>query len=318
MAESSSRQRGRHGDGTIYTTADGRLRAAVTVPHALTGEPVRRYLSARTDAEIKRKLKDARAERATGGRTPTVAIWGERWLALVAHRVRPSTLNVYRVAIRRHVIPALGRVELGRLRPSDVEMMTSRMIDAGSSPSTAALARTVFVVCLTDAARDGLIARNVAQLARAPRTAEPFRRALAAEPTSTSHRDGLSGAIVDLGNAAFDVGDMTSALHWYREAITLDPNDPMAWHNLALVFERVTGASPKIMSSVAMVATLDGVIVQIILASRVLYGLSSEGQVPGFLASINAKTRTPVMATIVTGGWCCCLHGSCRCMTSPI
>ena len=42
MAESSSRQRGRHGDGTIYRTADGRLRAAVTVLHALTGEPVRR------------------------------------------------------------------------------------------------------------------------------------------------------------------------------------------------------------------------------------------------------------------------------------
>ena len=181
MAESSSRHRGRHGDGTIYTTKDGRLRAALTVPDALTGEPVRRYLSARTEAEIKRKLKDARAERVSVGRTPTVAAWGERWLALVAHRVRPATLNVYRTALRRHVIPALGRMELARLRPSDVEGMTSGMIDAGSAPSTAALARRVLVVCLTDAARDGLIARNVAQLARAPRTAEPFRRALTAD-----------------------------------------------------------------------------------------------------------------------------------------
>ncbi|MDA8237905.1 MAG: tyrosine-type recombinase/integrase [Chloroflexi bacterium] len=180
MAESSSRQRGRHGDGTIYTTADGRLRAAVTVPHALTGEPVRRYLSAKTDAEIKRKLKDARAERATG-RTPTVATWAERWLGLVAHRVRPATLAVYRIALHRHVIPTLGRVELARLRPSDVEGMTSGMIGAGSAASTAALARRVLVVCLTDAARDGLIVRNVAQLARAPRTAEPFRRALSAD-----------------------------------------------------------------------------------------------------------------------------------------
>jgi integrase len=180
VAESSSRHRGRHGDGTIYTTKDGRLRAEVTVPTP-DRRAVRRYLSARTDAEIKRKLKDARAERATVGHTPTVATWAERWLALVAHRVRPATLAVYRVALRRHVIPTLGSVELARLRPSGVEGMTSGMIEAGSAPSTAALARRVLVVCLTDAARDGLIVRNVAQLARAPRTAEPFRRALSAD-----------------------------------------------------------------------------------------------------------------------------------------
>src|SRR5665811_70322 len=149
MAESTSRHRGRQGDGTIYTTADGRLRAAITVPHALTGEPVRRYLSARTEAELRRKLTDARAERATGGRTPTVATWGERWLGLVAQRVRPATLDVYRNAIRHHAIPALGRIELGRLRPSDVESMTSRMIAAGTAASTAALARRVLVICLT-------------------------------------------------------------------------------------------------------------------------------------------------------------------------
>jgi integrase len=217
VAESTSPHRGRHGDGTIYTTADGRLRAAVTVPHALTGEPVRRYLSGRTDAEIKRKLKDARAERATGGRTPTVATWGERWLALVAQRVRPSTLNVYRVAIRRHVIPAVGRIELGRLRPSDVEMMTSRMIAAGSAGSTAALARTVFVVCLTDAARDGLIARNVAQLARAPRTAEPFRRALTGDEVRSflaAVADDPLGPLVALGIATGLRRGELLALRW--------------------------------------------------------------------------------------------------------
>jgi amino acid transporter len=71
---------------------------------------------------------------------------------------------------------------------------------------------------------------------------------------------------------------------------------------LALVFERVTGASPKIMSSIAMIATLNGVIVQMILASRVLYGLSSEGQIPGFLSQINATTQTPVWATAITAG----------------
>ena len=178
-------RRARRGDGSIYTTAGGRLRASITVPDAVTGKPRRVYLSGKTDAAIKAKLKAARGETGAPGRTPTVAAWGERWLATVAHRVRPSTLNVYRVAIRRHVAPALGRIELGRLAPSDVERMTGAMIDAGLAPSTAALARTVFVICLGDAERDGIVARNAARLSRPPRTVEPTRRALSAVEVRT-------------------------------------------------------------------------------------------------------------------------------------
>ncbi len=182
MAESSETQgrRQERGDGTIYTTADGRLRAALTVPHPLTGEPVRRYLSARSDREIRRKLRAAKSEAAAIGRTPTIARWCERWLATVTQRVRPATLSNYRTAVRQHIVPALGRVELGRLLPSDVEAMTGAMIDAGRRPSTAALTRRILVIALSDAARDGLVARNVARLAHPPRTTPPVRRALTA------------------------------------------------------------------------------------------------------------------------------------------
>lgn len=181
MADGTARRRQRRGDGTLYQAGDGRWRAAVTVPHALTGEPVRRYLSGRTAAEVRRKLAEARAERETVGRTPTVATWGERWLANVRHRVRPATHALYRTGIRQHIIPAVGRIELARLRPSDVEAMTAGMIEAGKAASTAALARRVLVVALSDAARDGLVPRNVARLARPPRAAEPNRRALSAD-----------------------------------------------------------------------------------------------------------------------------------------
>ena len=43
---------------------------------------------------------------------------------------------------------------------------------------------------------------------------------------------------------------------------------------LALVFGRLRGASPRTMSLIAVVETLNGIIVQIIISSRVLYGLS--------------------------------------------
>jgi amino acid transporter len=69
---------------------------------------------------------------------------------------------------------------------------------------------------------------------------------------------------------------------------------------LALVFERLTGASARTMSLIAIVATLNGIIVQIIMASRVLYGLARQSELPAFFAEVNGATRTPLNATAVT------------------
>ena len=69
---------------------------------------------------------------------------------------------------------------------------------------------------------------------------------------------------------------------------------------LALVFERLTGASPRAMSAIAIVATLNGIIVQIIMASRVLYGLARQGNLPARLGAVSQKTHTPLVATALT------------------
>src|SRR5262249_17218381 len=69
---------------------------------------------------------------------------------------------------------------------------------------------------------------------------------------------------------------------------------------LALVFERLTGASPRVMSAIVIVATLNGIIVQIILASRVLYGLARLGALPAALQEVSPRTQTPLLATALT------------------
>jgi amino acid transporter len=69
---------------------------------------------------------------------------------------------------------------------------------------------------------------------------------------------------------------------------------------LALVFERLTGLSPRSMSFIALIATLNGIIVQIIMSSRVLYGLARQGELPAVFSCVGKQTRTPVVATAVT------------------
>ena len=48
-----------------------------------------------------------------------------------------------------------------------------------------------------------------------------------------------------------------------------------------------------------MFAIINGALIQAIMASRVLYGLSSRGQLPAFFAQVHPRTRTPVIATLV-------------------
>ncbi len=42
---------------------------------------------------------------------------------------------------------------------------------------------------------------------------------------------------------------------------------------------------------------LNGILVQVIMASRVLYGLASQSSAPRLFAVVNARTRTPLYAT---------------------
>jgi basic amino acid/polyamine antiporter, APA family len=66
---------------------------------------------------------------------------------------------------------------------------------------------------------------------------------------------------------------------------------------ISFVFGHITGASPVVITAIAIVATLNGVIIQIIMSSRVLYGLGKQGSVPVIFARIHARTRTPLIAT---------------------
>ena len=72
---------------------------------------------------------------------------------------------------------------------------------------------------------------------------------------------------------------------------------------LSLVFQRVTGASPLAISAIAIVATVNGTIALMVMASRVIYGMADRKLLPGLFARISPLTRTPLNATAlaVTG-----------------
>jgi len=68
---------------------------------------------------------------------------------------------------------------------------------------------------------------------------------------------------------------------------------------LSLVYRELTGVSPAVISAIAIVATLNTIIAQMTMATRVVYGMARQGDLPRVLGVVNRATSTPIIATIV-------------------
>ncbi len=68
---------------------------------------------------------------------------------------------------------------------------------------------------------------------------------------------------------------------------------------LTLVFERSGARYGLVLSLIGMIAAMNGVIVQIIMGSRILYGLATEGWIHRSFGTVHRSFQTPVTATLV-------------------
>jgi amino acid transporter len=68
---------------------------------------------------------------------------------------------------------------------------------------------------------------------------------------------------------------------------------------LAYLWGALTGGSTVWISIVGVLAMTNGALIQVIKASRILYGLADQGQLPKVFAEIHPRRHTPVMATVV-------------------
>ena len=68
------------------------------------------------------------------------------------------------------------------------------------------------------------------------------------------------------------------------------------------IYQRLTGEGPVLISIIGTVAVVNGALIQIIMASRIIYGMSSKGWLPSVFAKVSLKTKTPVHATLFVGG----------------
>lgn len=123
-------------------------------------------LAAKLAAEEKTKLDAVRS--LTFG-----AYLTSQWLPAKKLQLATSTYRGYERNVQRHIIPVLGRISIRRLRYQQIEALYDALLhpkaDRGLAPKTVYEIHLVIRGALADAQRRGLVTRNVATVARAPR-----------------------------------------------------------------------------------------------------------------------------------------------------
>lgn len=159
-------------EGSIYKRADGRWAASLTLGYH-NGMRKRKTFYGKTRGEVREQLTAALRTQQQGlpivAERQTVAHYLTAWLATATPTVAPTTWERYEIDVRRHLIPALGRIRLAQLTPQQVQKLFADKLNAGLSPHSVRNMRAVLRRALNEAQQLGLVSRNVVSLVRAPK-----------------------------------------------------------------------------------------------------------------------------------------------------
>lgn len=115
-----------HCEGSIHRRKDGRWAGMLDMGW-MNGKRVRPTVYGKTRAEVVDKLAALRKQQQAGmdltAAPRTVGEWLAEWLRdfKAKDETRPATLDCYRIAVNRNLVPGLGRIALRKLGARDVQ-----------------------------------------------------------------------------------------------------------------------------------------------------------------------------------------------------
>lgn len=125
-------------EGSIYQRKDGRWVGAIDLG-MVNGKRVRKTVTAATKRELKPKFEALKQSIGSGvdDDDMTTGRWVAKWLdEVAAERNRPSTLRTYEMYANKWIVPQVGSVKLGKLRPDHIRGMMRAMDASGLSDAS--------------------------------------------------------------------------------------------------------------------------------------------------------------------------------------
>jgi integrase len=148
-------------------------------PDPETGKRRQKRFNAPTKREIDKLAAEIIVKAENGGfaeadiKKLTVSDYLTRWVSSLEGSVKPTTRQRYADLLKNHVQPTIGRVQLAKLTPLDVQKLYADKLKGGLSPTTVSLIHNILHHALKQAVRWGLLTRNVTEAVDPPREATP-------------------------------------------------------------------------------------------------------------------------------------------------
>ncbi|MDQ0933367.1 integrase [Streptomyces turgidiscabies] len=161
-------------ESSVYEGNDGWWHGRVTMGVKDDGSPDRRHRRAKTEPEVRRKVRELENLRDKGrapkaGRKPTVEQWMTTYLTDIASlKLKPRSLDDYWSKTRNDIVPGVGKHHLDKLAPEHLERMYRVMLDNGHAPSHVVKVHRILSRALKIAHRRRIIGENVATLVDPP------------------------------------------------------------------------------------------------------------------------------------------------------
>ena len=160
-----------NGTGTIYQRSNGNWVGKIYLGRDSSGKEKFKYLSGKTQAEVKRKIKEYNQnENKTNVKKVSVGEYVWNWVKLYKKgSIKDSSYDRIEDTIRKHIIPNIGMIQLQQLSSDDIQRLINNMKDKqGYSYSSIKKVYDCLNQVLTHAAIKDDITKNPILLVKMP------------------------------------------------------------------------------------------------------------------------------------------------------
>lgn len=189
-----AKKKASNGEGSIFKTKDGKWRSSVTIgKDPLTGKQKKQWFYGNSEKEVREKKLKALSQLQNGNYVLPSKLTLEQWLhtwlwEYKKMKLQRTTFESYEYIIRVHITPLLGKRQLLKLTADDLQKLYNVKLESGRLDGQGGLSnRSVKYIhiimrqALSQAIRNGLLSKNVAEATTPPKLIKKEMRVLTIE-----------------------------------------------------------------------------------------------------------------------------------------
>lgn len=144
------------GEGSIYQRKDGLWIAAYHIGKKPNGKPDIKYLSGKTETEVKKKFKAFKTDFAKNNYQDqeitriTVKEYMDKWMyETQINLLKPKTFDRKEMTLKNQIYPNIGNMQIDKLKADDVQSLINNLLRDGLSYSTIKKVYDAINACFT-------------------------------------------------------------------------------------------------------------------------------------------------------------------------